>query len=152
MKPTLYIMIGCPRSGKSTYVENNFKGLKIVSRDYFRETLLGFKGNMNHEGLITEAFNNKMNELFENKYSFVIDNTSISKKYRKEFIKLGKLNSYNIIGVYIKTNKDICLKRAVETNFPIHVIETMFNKIEEPSIEEGFDSLIIITKEGVLKC
>lgn len=138
MKPIVYVMVGSARSGKSTYYEDNLSHLEIVSRDIIRKDVFGAKDNMDNEKEVTAIFNCKMEKLFKKGNSFVIDNTSLKKRYRKEFILKAVEHGFNAVAVYMNTSMDTCLKRARKTNFPSRVIYQMFDAMEVPTEDEGF--------------
>ena len=80
MSCTVYIMVGLPGSGKSTYIKNNFKGLPVVSRDIIRYEIglcdkdVKFVGTKEQEKLVSEFENNKIEYYIDNNIDFVIDN------------------------------------------------------------------------------
>ena len=101
----VYIMVGIPGSGKSTWIKNNLGNINIVSRDIIRAEL-GFTTDENEkvvldkkdEALVTKVEYDYIRKYCAKNVPFVIDDTNTG-KYRKELINV--LRKYNrfIIGI-----------------------------------------------------
>lgn len=142
----VYLLIGIPGSGKSTY--SDALNLPIISRDVIRIELglvkEGEKGVGNHsqEKMVSEKFDERMRKYCHQKQSFIIDNTNLKKKYRDEF--KGKLVKYNpnIKFVYFDTPFELCCERR-EDQISREIMERMYGGLEIPTNIEC-DELIII--------
>lgn len=144
-KPNMYVMIGLPGSGKSTYAKelSENEHIDIISRDSIRIDMglcgEGEKcmGSPQQEKEITEIVNNKIKEYIDKRQSFIIDNTSLKKKYRDEYKKyLDGFKDYNIIYVYVEAP-------SLEDNFKRRdgmikpsVIKAMWDGMEFPTLSE----------------
>lgn len=137
-KPELVIMIGLPRSGKSTFVEQNYDDYNYLSRDEIRTNIFGYKGNMLHEAEVSTIFNKRYTEFLNQNKNIVIDNTNIQKKYRKQFINQAKAHKYKIKAIYIDAAYEDVVDNANKENFPVEVIDSMFNRLDLPLREEGY--------------
>ena len=102
----VYVMIGIPGSGKSTYAKELAKSndFVIVSRDTIRAEL-GFckEGekvvlNKHNEEIVTENFNEKVLEAVKCGKTVIIDNLNTKKKYRNGYKTL--LSNYNVDWFY----------------------------------------------------
>lgn len=147
-KPTMIILIGLPRSGKSTFAQTYYNDYDYISRDFVRENVFGYKGNMNHEGEVTKICNEALNESLSQKHNIIIDNTNIQRKYRRKFITQAQAHGYNIKAVYINTPYEQLLENADKDDFPINVIESMMNRLNLPSYEEGYCEIQEFTVSG----
>jgi len=80
--------------------------------------------------------------------SFVIDNTNITKNIRKKYIRILTDMKIPVIGYYFKTNLERSLewnnKRTGKENIPKAGILGTYNKLEIPSVDEGFSSLFYV--------
>lgn len=102
----VYVMIGIPGSGKSTYAEQLAKSgdCVIVSRDTIRAEL-GFCNegekvvlNKHNEEIVTKKFNEKVLDAVEQSKTVIIDNLNTKKKYRDGYKTL--LSNYNVDWFY----------------------------------------------------
>ena len=79
----------------------------------------------------------------ESRLSYVIDNTNPTKEDRRRYIGPAKNQGYHIVGYFMQSKLGSCLERnnRRERQVPKKGILATFNKIEIPSLEEGFDEL-----------
>lgn len=149
----LTMMIGLPRSGKSTRVEKIKRDEVIVSADELRYLVYGqryFKGG---EALMWSIRKILLEYLMKQDIDIIIDETNITKDIRKNTIDLAKKYNYQVDGIYMETKKEECIKRAKESNQEdlIPIIEQMSEKIEfiEPN-EEGFNGVAVFNDDNVI--
>ena len=156
----VYVMVGLPGSGKSTwcnYTKSFFEDMSIdtmvFSSDKYREKLFGDENDQTHN---SEVFN----ELYKDMTCFMsrdssrvafFDATNLTKKSRKEIFKRFsnfKEGEVKFIAVVMLTPKWLCIGRDAERRdegkrfVGEDVINKMFNKFSFPSEEEGFSKLI----------
>lgn len=149
-KPKLTIMYAIPRSGKSTYVKENFENKEktvIISRDSIREELFGTRDVMNREEEVNNVFLNRFNKAIKAKLDIVIDNTNLKKQYRKLFIDSVKQYGYFIEVIAIETSIETIYERCDKTLFPKEVIQRMRKSACFPSLEEGIDKITVVKGE-----
>lgn len=138
LKPEMVILIGLPRSGKSSFARLCYPNSTIVSRDIIRERDLSAKGDMSQEGYVTTTFNKELTTAISQRRHIVLDNCNVQSKYRKQFIKQARASGYNVKAVVIDTKYDIILDNAKKEGFPIAVIASMRNRFAFPTLEEGY--------------
>ncbi len=149
---TLYITVGCPASGKSTYVKNyvddNKQNGMYLSSDELRAKFGSGESDQTCTNQVFSYIKQKINEILQDKNDgyLIIDATSINKKNRREYIELAKKNKSKIVAWVFERNRDILIDRNKNRDrvVPIWVIDRMISQYEKPSVDEGFDEVIEI--------
>ena len=149
---TLYITVGCPASGKSTYVKNyvddNKQNGMYLSSDELRAKFGSGESDQTCTNQVFSYIKQKINEILQDKNDgyLIIDATSINKKNRREYIELAKKNKSKIVAWVFERNRDILIDRNKNRDrvVPISVIDRMISQYEKPSVDEGFDEVIEI--------
>lgn len=149
----VYILVGFPGCGKSTYINKYLSDVKVISRDIIRgelgiggatiENQKKVVGTKEEENKVSEIFDKRMIECCENKESFVLDNTNLKYQYRKDY--LLKVMKYNPIVkiIYIEAPNFIksCLERR-KGEIPKSVYDRMEDGFDFPQLFEC-DELVI---------
>ena len=138
------IFIGIQASGKSTfYKEKYFNTHLRVSNDLLK--------TKNREKLLLEY-------CIKTQMSLVIDNTNVTKEIRSKYIDIFKDNHIPVIGYYFRTDLKQSLqwnnKRTGIEKIPEVGIRGTNNKLEIPSVDEGFTQLYyvdIIDNKHIIK-
>ena len=152
----MYVMIGIPGSGKSTYAEalKGSSSIRIVSRDTVRIEMgmcgYGEKciGTPKQEDEVTKLMKEKIQDYASNGFSFIIDNTSLKRKYRKEYFDYVK--KYDIVPIYVYVEAP-----SLEENFrrrdgeiDSSTIQRMWDGFEFPNRSECYEMWIIDQRAG----
>jgi len=103
-KPTLYLIIGIPGSGKSTFAKELSEKLvyalgyapKIFEADMFFMKKGSYQWDPKKLFLAHKWCFDKVAEQLKNGYSVICSNTSLYKKDRKQYIELAKKLGANI--------------------------------------------------------
>lgn len=142
-------VLGYPASGKTTYTLNAFPKHIRINRDIFGGTLV--KLAKHFEGEIVRGRND-----------FVLDNTFATVAQRKPFIDIAKKHKFKVICHWLQATAEDAqvnaCKRMISKYgrvlspdempktdpncFPATVIFTYRKAFEEPSVDEGFDTLV----------
>lgn len=149
--PTVYLMIGLPASGKSTYAKT--LNLKILSTDDLIEKYAESVGKTYNEvfadyiGTASSIFDAQVKEAVANGESFVWDQTNLTRKKRASIVKQIPTH-YDIIAVYVKVT-DIAehkrrLNSRVGKTIGRHVLISMVESMEEPHPSEYFSEIVYI--------
>lgn len=155
-KPTLYLMVGLPGSGKSTYanslVEQNSNAV-VISRDVIRYSVLTDKDTyFEKEFEVFNEFIRQIQENLLNSKDVYADATHLNwgsrNKLLKNFFGPKFKNKILVKAIVINTPYEICLerneKRAGRACVPPQVIESMQQKLTNPASDPfKYDQIII---------
>ena len=156
MKTRLFMMVGAPGTGKSTFVANNLKdGFIWISRDRIRYSLLEEGDDyFAKERKVFNQFILSINEaiMWDEYPNIIIDATHLTKASRAKVLK--RLASVDEIRAIVMTTPlEIALernaKREGRERVPDDVIKSMYDSFELPTKEEGFDSIAYINENGI---
>lgn len=146
MKKRLFVLTGIAASGKSSFVIQQIQksGGCWVSKDLIRLSKLKDKQHFwEREEEVVEEFYQRINNYLTGDYNGDIycDATLLTPKDRKKFFSHIKTEfADEIIGVYMDTPLEVCLKRNYKrTNFgkvPSRIIKAMYNRLEPPTVLE----------------
>jgi predicted kinase len=157
----VYILIGLPGSGKSTWSKNKANhNTIIISRDDFR-TILNSKYyyNIVQENMIVDMVNECINIALHNQYNVIIDETNVKKarrlellsiieNYKQEMLVVENVNvDINVVYVWfteIENNLRNRMKsdKGVDKDTWNDVINYMQKNFDEPDLDEHFHELI----------
>ncbi|WP_455821978.1 AAA family ATPase [Clostridium butyricum] len=148
----LYVLIGLPGAGKSTYsarIENEHKA--VVSSDDIRERLFGTGFN---EKIKEEVFKELINEsikCLKKRMDIILDTTFLNEKsYRSRFIKQIDALDFSVkkIAVIMDTDIEECIfrdsKRTVNRRVGSSLIRRLHHLLVLPEEDEKFDLVITV--------
>lgn len=157
-KPTIFMMVGAPGSGKSTWWEDAVRSGRIdqtkavrINMDTIRKELTGNAEDQSKNGMVARiADQNLVNALSHRIPVIVWDNTSARPKYRKNVIKEAQVADYDVVCVYFDLDLEtVQLRNELrERVVPKDVVERIYNSIQQnpPTEDEGFSQIIRITE------
>lgn len=142
----LNIMVGLPRSGKSTLTEFLTKRSKqavVVSADTLRYLVYGQRFFGKGEPLLWAVHDIVVQMLLEQGIPIIIDETNTTVKRRRKYIELANKHGYSVVCHVVTTGEGVCLERARSENDTaiVPVIERMAKQYEQPGLEEGFSDI-----------
>ena len=150
-KPTVYVLVGVPASGKSTWIKNQdwALGLTIVSTDAFVEDYARAQGKTYSE-VFEEYMPTAVNLMVEQVvrardlgHTIIWDQTSTTVASRAK--KFRMLPDYDHIAVVFRCPDADELSRRLLSRpgklIPGDVIESMIKNFEMPTEEEGFKEI-----------
>lgn len=151
MTNKLYVLVGVPGAGKSTWIANQewAKDIPVVSTDHFVEEYAAKQGKTYNEvfdeymPIAVKLMANQVEICKANGKDIIWDQTSTTVKSRKR--KFNMLPEYYAIAVVFKTPEaDELAKRLGSRpgkNIPDHVMSSMIGHFEMPTEEEGFKEI-----------
>jgi predicted kinase len=149
--PKVYMLIGVPGSGKSTWLSNQdwAKDIPVVSSDRFIDEYAGKEGKTYNEvfadyiKIATRLMDNQVLICKANGSDIIWDQTNANAKSRAK--KLAVLDSYEKIAVVFRTPEkaehDRRLANRPGKSIPENVMRSMIENFEEPSEKEGFKEI-----------
>lgn len=147
----LYLMIGAPGSGKSTWIKNNMpKEAAYISRDEIRFAMVAEDEQyFSKEKQVYKEFIHQIDEALTQGKDVFVDQTSLNYGARQKLFNALTEKPSRTIAIYIKKPLDIILKynakRSGRAYVPEDAVINMYNSIQEPNYKEGFDWIYIVT-------
>lgn len=141
----LYLMAGCPGSGKSTFLKNKIKKETsiVVSRDTIRFSIVKPEEDyFSHEKEVLATFWEQINEALKTGKDVFVDQTSLTPRARKWLLQ--HVEGYDHANlVWIDEDLDTCLernerRRGTRAYVPRDVLCRMYSQFVIPSLSEGF--------------
>lgn len=155
--PELYVLIGVPGSGKSTWVEqhkaSSAKEFAVVSSDAELERIASEKGlkytdvYTDYIGLATSKAKQTFREAIASRSNIIYDQTNVSKKKRRGILQQMPTEYIKVAVVFNTEDKEVqrrLIERAELTgkHIPDFVMKDMYGRWEAPTRDEGFDRII----------
>jgi len=152
MNNTLYITVGLPGSGKSTYVKNFIKDKEIeyLSSDSLRAVYGKSEEDQTVTPLVFGHIKRKVDEFLKDGKNVLVDATSVNRKERSDYINTAKKYGAKVVAIVFKMDRQGLIDRNKKRGeqggrvVPDWVIDKMLAKFEEPSYDEGIDVMIYV--------
>ena len=149
---TLYITVGLPGSGKSTYVKNFIKDKEIeyLSSDSLRAVYGKSEEDQTVTPLVFGHIKRKVDEFLKDGKNVLVDATSVNRKERSDYINTAKKYGARVVAIVFKMDRLGLIERNKKRGeqggreVPTFVIDKMLAKFEEPSYDEGIDVMIYV--------
>jgi len=152
MNNTLYITVGLPGSGKSTYVKNFIKDkdIEYLSSDSLRAVYGKSEEDQTVTPLVFGHIKKTVDEFLKDGKNVLVDATSVNRKERSDYINTAKKYGAKVVAIVFKMDRQGLIDRNKKRGeqggrvVPDFVIDKMLNKFEEPSYSEGIDVIIYV--------
>ena len=140
--PTMHIMVGMPRSGKTTHVEEFVKGaefpITIVSKDDIRR-VFGHRFYGPLEAVVRAHAQAAIAAALIRGLDVVVDECNITQNARKMLVDIAKTNNAHWQFIVMSSKFEELVERAEVTGFPISVLEQFredYEPVTEAELEE----------------
>jgi predicted kinase len=152
MNNTLYIAVGLPGSGKSTYAKNFIKDkdIEYLSSDELRAVFGKSEEDQTVTPLVFGHIKRKVDEFLKDGKIVLVDATSVNRKERSDYINSAKKYGAKVVAIVFKMDRQGLIDRNKKRGeqggrvVPDWVIDKMLAKFEEPSYSEGIDVMIYV--------
>ena len=105
MNNTLYITVGLPGSGKSTYVKNFIKDKEIeyLSSDELRAVYGKSEEDQSVTSFVFGHIKKKVDEFLKDDKNVLVDATSVNRKERSDYINTAKKYGAKVVAIVFIT-------------------------------------------------
>jgi predicted kinase len=150
--PKLYMLVGVPAAGKSTWLEkNNGNKVMVASSDAYLDRIAAGQGKTYNDVFadnIKAANNHALSvakQAFELNLDLIWDQTNLNRKSRAPKLAMVP-DHYEKIAVYFptpdKAEHDRRLASRPGKVIPYNILMGMIRGLEKPTADEGFDEII----------
>ena len=149
------MLIGPTLSGKSTYIRNNYTNTEVISRDEIvmevfgsRDYNLAFKEVDQKE--VDRVLSTRLKDANDLKTNVIIDMTNMTVKRRMATLRNFDKDFSRIAVVFPILSDEEYTKRNIDRNakenkwIPPFVIKSMVDSYQVPTLEEGYNRIIIL--------
>lgn len=147
---TLYVMIGIPGSGKSTYAKN-ISNTVVVNSEDIRFELTNDYSDMSRNAEVFDILEERLETLLKDNKNAVYDATNTNKYKRRRVTERFKDLASEIVYIFMDTPLSIAIERNEkrERKTPESVIESMYEYMSIPTIvTDNYDKLITVKPDG----
>jgi predicted kinase len=142
---TFTLVCGLPRSGKSTWIENNKGDAIVVSNDWIRENILGHKYSEPANAIVWTIADATIRILLGQGKDVIYDGINLTRDVRKFFIDIAEIYKSRVRIVYVETPSAVCVMRNKnKEKLPDGKIERMGRNVEMPN-ESEYDEFVKVT-------
>ena len=150
--PKLYMLVGVPAAGKSTWLEkNNGNKVMVASSDAYLDRIAAIQGKTYNDVFtdnIKAANNHALSvakQAFELNLDLIWDQTNLNRKSRAPKLAMVP-DHYEKIAVYFPTPDKAEHERRLASrpgkSIPHNILMGMIRGLEKPTADEGFDEII----------
>jgi len=155
MQKTLYVAVGIPGCGKSTWWEKGKTDGVIpadavrINMDNIRKNLTGTTEDQTRNSEVAQIAHAHLTCALSGGINTIYwDNTSARRKYRRDLVKDAKKAGYKAIAIWFNIPFDVCLERNNNRDrvVPEDVLRRFANSIGDkgPDYDEGWDDILIV--------
>ena len=157
-KYKLFLMMGCPGSGQSSYLNNRIKNGDgvVISRDIIRFSLVSEDEEyFSRENEVYELFVRGIANTLKFNKEVYADATHLNERSRAKLLRaLGKnLKGVEVNIIYVRVPVEVAIQRnenriGTRAYVPKSVIRRMYSQTTMPTKEEGFEHIYVVDENG----
>lgn len=136
-EPTLTLMVGYPRCGKTTWLKKYKQRGIVVCLDAIRKEIFGHQFHLPAEPFILGVAKGIVRLSLQQGLNVTVDATNLLYQYREEWRRLASGCGAKTKIVWIDTPLNVCLLRNRRSpkgeKLPVKVLKAMAARFEEPN-------------------
>ncbi len=143
--PKMFLLVGLPRSGKSTWTAKHIDYFDAISieNDWIRENILHAQHSKSNDPAIWMITDATARIILSQGRNIIVDGVNLTQFTRKFFIDMARECGAKVVIVWIDTDLETCLNRNRDNpKLPDDVLKCMYQKMEIPQPHE-YNYLII---------
>ena len=152
MKPTFFMLVGLPYSGKSAQAERIKSKYDAVvhSSDTIREEIMGDVQDQSNNAKVFDVLHRRVVSDLSAGRNVVYDATNINYKRRMDTLRRIEKTGCHKVCVFMATPFNICIERSKnrERIVPYEILDRMYKNMWIPHEYEGWDRIDLIYPEG----
>jgi predicted kinase len=148
--PRLYVLVGLPGSGKSTYARGELQGVARVSLDDLRMMMSGVAYDARYEPLVAEAAAATLEALLRRACEWgcdlVFDATNVTREHRQRAVQAARRHGVEPCCVFLDLPLEVALTRNQQREHvvPEEIVRRFHERLEPPTADEGFAEVRIV--------
>lgn len=152
--PRLYVMVGLPGSGKTTYVRRALGTAVRISLDDIRLMLTGRTYDARYEPVVAVVGHAALSSVLANARAWgldvVFDATNITREWRRRSLQLAATHGVPAVAVYLECPLDVATARNRRRKHPVpdEVMARFHSQLEPPEESEGFEEVVRVPVES----
>lgn len=149
--PRLWVMVGVPGSGKSTYVRAQLGDKWRICLDDLRFMLSmdPYAPSLQPVAVALEeaCLRTLLGGLNGRRRDVVIDATNVTRARRRRYLKLAAEYGVPAVAVFMQCDLEVAMERNRSRPRPVpdEVVERMYANLQPPDVSEGFADVIWVT-------
>ena len=134
---TLYVMVGYPASGKTTYARS-LDALRVSMDDIWR--MMGDEFDVNMIDFYHQYEDLIVHDLLSQQHSVVIDRCNVSADLRRHWVDISRRQGADCVAIVIETDERVYRERNSKRDDPVTdaMYKTYKADWQYPSEQEGF--------------
>jgi len=148
--PKMFLTVGLPRSGKSTWVEKNksYFDAVVLENDWIRANILHAPHHKSNDPAVWMIVDASARILLSQGRNVIIDGIHLTRFARKFFIDMAKECGAIVVVVAFDTDLKTCIKRnKVDRKLPNHVL-TELDRRKDKIMAYEYDEIIYAEGKG----